>query len=644
MRTTVFVITLAVFCMTVSAQTADTLTFTAQPTSVQANASFNITVTAQDSAMAFATDTGYTSAVTLSVQGAYSGAFNGILTVAAVAGVATFTGLDLTQIASVTLDADDGTLPTGSSNPITVTADRLVITVPATIADTVAGANINGGTGVEVRAQDGAGNTDAGFAGTVNIALQSGTGTLSGGASEIAAAGIATFNGRSINLIGPKTLRFTATGLTLADSNSFNITPAADDAVFFIQQPSNVQTGQPITPAITVRIRDQFGNDTASTADVTLAIGTNPGVGTIGGTTLQAASSGLATFGNITISAAGTGYTLTASSAGLTGDTSSTFNVTSTPTPTISIVGALTAFSTTGIGVPSAQQSYSVSGANLAADITIDAPTHFQISTTSGSGFGAQVVLPETGGTVGSTTIFVRYNPAGAGPHSGNIVHSSTGATPQNQPVTGSIAAPAGGSLSASNNPGSRNVSPGSSASALGFRVAETGGSSTLTITQVIVEISLLNNTGGVGAAAITSVSLRRGSSTLATINNGGGGWSATSTTLTLTYSGLSAAISGGANADFSVVISFSSATPPSPSPGYIASVDAADISANGSIAGTTVTGGTITLVEDLPDDPFAEDKEDSCELSTRGGPAWPALLLFVGLLAAAYRVRRARE
>ncbi|MBX3460474.1 MAG: hypothetical protein KF696_11015 [Planctomycetes bacterium] len=213
-----------------------------------------------------------------------------------------------------------------------------------------------------------------------------------------------------------------------------------------------------------------------------------------------------------------------------------------------------------------------------------------------------------------------------------------------NANFTLAVPAPAGGSLSASNNPGSRNVSPGSSASALGFRVSETGGSSTLTITQVIVEISLLNNTGGVGAAAITSVSLRRGSSTLATINNGGGGWSATATTLTLTYSGLSAAISGGANADFSVVISFSSATPPSPSPGYIASVDAADISANGSIAGTTVTGGTITLVEDLPDDPFAEDKEDSCELSTRGGPAWPALLLFVGLLAAAYRVRRARE
>jgi len=66
---------------------------------------------------------------------------------------------------------------------------------------------------------------------------------------------------------------------------------------------------------------------TASTAAVTVAIGTNAGAGTLSGTTTVSASSGIASFADLSIDKAGTGYTLVASSPGITPDTSSFFTI-----------------------------------------------------------------------------------------------------------------------------------------------------------------------------------------------------------------------------------------------------------------------------------------------------------------------------
>jgi hypothetical protein len=99
-----------------------------------------------------------------------------------------------------------------------------------------------------------------------------------------------------------------------------------------VQQPTTTQAGNNITPAVTVEIQDQHGARlTGATNSVTLAIGTNPGSGTLGGTKTQAAVNGLATFSGLSIDNAGSGYTLTASSTGLTGATSSSFNITAPP-------------------------------------------------------------------------------------------------------------------------------------------------------------------------------------------------------------------------------------------------------------------------------------------------------------------------
>ena len=107
------------------------------------------------------------------------------------------------------------------------------------------------------------------------------------------------------------------------------------------------------------------------------------------------------------------------------------------------MTGSLSAFSSQP-GTPSAQQSYTVSGSNLTAGILITAPADFQISTTSGSGWTSSLTLPQTGGTVASTPIYVRFNRATEGTSSGNIVHSSAGATTRNQAVTGTAAVPSG--------------------------------------------------------------------------------------------------------------------------------------------------------------------------------------------------------
>jgi uncharacterized repeat protein (TIGR01451 family) len=99
-------------------------------------------------------------------------------------------------------------------------------------------------------------------------------------------------------------------------------------------QPSNTVAGVAISPAVTVRILDAGGVLTSSNANVTLAIGTNPGGGTLSGTTTVAAVNGTATFGNLSINSIGTGYTLAATSGGLSGTTSSSFNIDAQATTT----------------------------------------------------------------------------------------------------------------------------------------------------------------------------------------------------------------------------------------------------------------------------------------------------------------------
>ncbi len=103
----------------------------------------------------------------------------------------------------------------------------------------------------------------------------------------------------------------------------------------------------------------------------------------------------------------------------------------------IATTGGPLAFGNVAVGTPSAEQTFTVRGGNLTADITITAPSHFEISTTSGSGFGSSLTLTQAGGAVNTTTIYVRFNPVTYGAASDNISVASTGVTSQNIGVSG---------------------------------------------------------------------------------------------------------------------------------------------------------------------------------------------------------------
>src|SRR6266480_4012151 len=99
----------------------------------------------------------------------------------------------------------------------------------------------------------------------------------------------------------------------------------------FTVPPTNAAGAQLITPPLQVTVQDASGNTVTSATDaVTLALGANPGAGTLSGTLTVAAVQGIATFNNLRIDRPGSGYTLAASAGGLSGATSVPFAVTLT--------------------------------------------------------------------------------------------------------------------------------------------------------------------------------------------------------------------------------------------------------------------------------------------------------------------------
>lgn len=105
---------------------------------------------------------------------------------------------------------------------------------------------------------------------------------------------------------------------------------------------------------------------------------------------------------------------------------------TMTPTSVITVNHSITTFNKC-VNSASAQQSFTVSGAGLQGNIVITPPAGFEISTTSGSGFGTTAItLTPTSATVNSTTIYVRVPAANNTSSSGTLSLTSSGASTVN--------------------------------------------------------------------------------------------------------------------------------------------------------------------------------------------------------------------
>ncbi len=310
--------------------------FTTQPQTTQAGQTMSaVRVAALDDAGNIVT--GYTGLVTVALgANPGGGTLAGTTSVNAVSGVATFSTLSINNAGNgYTLTASASGLTGATSASFNITAAP---PPPAThVAFTTQPQTTQAGqtmSAVRVAALDDAGNIVTGYTGLVTVALGAnpGGGTLAGTTSVNAVSGVATFSTLSINNAGNGyTLTASASGLTGATSSSFNITAPPATNLAFTTQPQTTQAGQTM-PVVRVTARDASGNTVTSyTGLITVAIGTNPGGGTLSGTTSVNAVSGVATFSTLSINNAGNGYTLTASASGLTGATSSSFNITVPP-------------------------------------------------------------------------------------------------------------------------------------------------------------------------------------------------------------------------------------------------------------------------------------------------------------------------
>src|SRR2546421_596480 len=181
------------------------------------------------------------------------------------------------------------------------------------------------------------GNTATGFAGNITVAIGTNpsSGTLAGTLAHAAVSGVATFPGLSIDKAGTG-YTLTATGAGSIGRAACKVSAGTSADVVSLVQPSTTTAGAAITPAVQVTALDANDNTaTGFSGDVTVAIGTNAGGGTLSGARTHAAVSGVATFSGLSIDKAGTGYTLTATGAGSA--TSAAVNITAGAAATITL-------------------------------------------------------------------------------------------------------------------------------------------------------------------------------------------------------------------------------------------------------------------------------------------------------------------
>jgi prepilin-type N-terminal cleavage/methylation domain-containing protein len=274
-----------------------------------------------------------TAAVTLSIV-VGSGTAGAVLSctsnpVAAVAGVATFAGCKINVAGSgyqLRASATGMTAATLGAFSVSGPATKLAFSVQPTSSI----ANAPMAPDVTVTVQDASGRTVTASNGSITL-TPSTAGILVGSPVSNAVNGVATFPGLSINKVG-NSYKLTASspGLTSIASNAFNATIGAASRLVFTGQPSGATVGVAWTSQPKVTILDAYGNTvTSSVASVTLAI--TPGTGTSGSALTctanpKAAVSGIVTFAGCKIDTLGSGYTLTASSAGVTDAVSAAFD------------------------------------------------------------------------------------------------------------------------------------------------------------------------------------------------------------------------------------------------------------------------------------------------------------------------------
>jgi trimeric autotransporter adhesin len=246
------------------------------------------------------------------------------MTVAAINGVATFSGCSITA--------------TGNGDQISATAPGVTSATSALfhvggskLVFASSPGNSTGGVTFAsqptVNIQDASGTVDSTSSASVTLSLIPGTGagSLSCTASTVTANnGVANFSGCKVTVTtdGTFTLKATSTGLTAATSASFTVIGTPSQLVFS-SYPSPGTHGTLLAPQPVVYVEDASGTVMmTSSVSVTLTL-SGTGTLTCNSTTVTAVN-GVASFSGCTISARGNDV-LTASASGLTAAVGSRF-------------------------------------------------------------------------------------------------------------------------------------------------------------------------------------------------------------------------------------------------------------------------------------------------------------------------------
>jgi hypothetical protein len=221
---------------------------------------------------------------------------------------------------------------TSSTTPPPTTPTAPVAThfaVTSIVSTTAAGTSFS----ITVTALDSSNAVVTGYAGAVHLTSTDLSGILPATYTFTTSdKGVHTFTGVVLKTAGTQSLSASdVANSSLLGSVSVKVIPAAATHLAFLQQPTSVGAGLLISPTVQVEVLDAYNNvvTTDNQHTVTIAIGANPAAGVLGGTLTATVSGGIATFSTLSINQLGNGYTLVASSAGLSSVTSGSFNVAS---------------------------------------------------------------------------------------------------------------------------------------------------------------------------------------------------------------------------------------------------------------------------------------------------------------------------
>jgi hypothetical protein len=404
--------------------TAASLVFTTQPGSAAAGANLSTQpvikiLDVNGTVVSAGPDS--TAIITLTVANSSPtvGSIRGTSAIAAVKGIATFSGLNFLEAGAKIITAtkeDTSSQSRGSpalaqdSNQFTITPGAVSATTstiaitPAVPPNSALIANGSDSYVVTITLQDNYNNPISGikpvFASnlmgdTLSQPTQNTTvlGQSSGSISTSIADTAPPY--RVLNITSPAGL----TAVTVAAP----FVPGTATKLAFSTQPTNSPAGMNGMGAIRVAVQDAQGNTvttgTAATSPISMAIAANVGGATLFGTTTVNAVNGVATFSDLGISKTGTGYKLLATSGSYTAAYSNSFNVTAGTPQKISISGPTSVLSG---GCSSAIVFQLQDGGSNPANAVQNTPI-----TISGLGSGALYASSTcTGAAIGSSVTF----------------------------------------------------------------------------------------------------------------------------------------------------------------------------------------------------------------------------------------------